>query len=164
MDKITPLEFQCIYERSRYDEVVRRMKDQKDVTTWHAQASMVPFIGGQALLVNYNSFPVFQNDVEFMAASFIVCDGANDSDLELPPHGKISKVALPNAMQSLTSNMQSMKMVGLDVNSLMLGQGLVEYVKKVKKLVVQIYPDLHVYPSQHTHASTELEHNAQMYH
>lgn len=150
---ITHPEFSFIYDHIRLFEIFRRITSAPEVHSWYVQVSMVPFVGGQAIIFNMNSFPFFGEAIDYRAVAFHMCDGQHDSDLELPPHGKISKLALKNALPFIRNFMEKLKKHNIQVASIMLGQGLVEQVERVRKAISKTHPDLSVFPAQQTYAS-----------
>ena len=150
---ITHPEFSFIYDDMRMQEILSRIAAATEVRSWYLQVSMVPFVGGQALIFNMNSFPFFGEDIDYRGVAFHICDGEHDNDLELPPHGRISKFALKNALQFIRNFMRRLKMRSIQIASMMLGQGLVEQVERVQRAIAKTHADLFVFPSQQTYAS-----------
>ena len=151
---ITHPEFTFIYDNIRKQEILKRIIAATEVPSWYVQISMVPFAGGQAILFNMNSAPFFGDFIDYRAVTFCICDCENDDDLELPPHGKISQVALKNAINLIRVFMRMLRRNRIQVATVILGQGLVEQVELTRKAIARTHPDLTIIPAQQTHAST----------
>jgi hypothetical protein len=148
-----------MYIRDRRREFYRRLKDpasdlfMEGMAALSLSASMVPFLGGQALTIGVTF--VTQPDwtrKQFDSIWFQICDNENGDDCEKPPNGIISPTALPLALEGIKRFCMELKAENIRIPSFMLGQALVDRCDTVQEMLRADHRGVLVYPSIETHA------------
>ena len=124
-----------VYETARKADVAARIADPRaaraglgDGATCHAVASLVPFQGGQWLMLNLTWLDAALRKQTCDCFAMAPCDNANDKLLDEPPHGTASPKALRHAPQLLEAELARLKDdFNISVLTLTAGQGLLPH-------------------------------------
>lgn len=90
---ITLAEFQLVYNTVRFQEALRRIKANPP-DTFLSQASLVPFLGGQFLVIGINYISSDWKKVTLNSLYFFCTDVRGAEDLERPPFGFATKTSM----------------------------------------------------------------------
>jgi hypothetical protein len=86
-------EFQLVYSTVRFQEALRRIK-KNPPDTFLSQASLVPFLGGQFLMIGINYISADWKKVTLNSLYFVCTDESGAEELERPPFGYASKTSM----------------------------------------------------------------------
>lgn len=137
--ELVDLEF--VYTKLRCNEAIRQIKalsvqhDATKVPRVSVQASMVPLAGGQFLSISLDFRTVRLQNITFNTVVLSVLDSEHGNDLELPPNGLPTEMALTNAMKDIKEFFENMKEEEFNVMALILGQGLVGRQEQVRQVL-----------------------------
>lgn len=119
------------------------------------QASLVNMQGGQCVMCSL-SWVTKAGGRETVDVFSLACvDPANGDDLDRPPHGIASPLALQHAPTVILATVQRVMDRGFDVVSLTAGQGLVERAASLEAFFADVGLGFMVIPSLVTAASED---------
>ena len=129
------LDLEFVYMPLRRAAAYRQIKSSAKAGTTpclRLEVSLVPVLRGQGFTASIHFITGDWKQVVYRHMEVSVLDPENGDDLELPPNGRATKLALKNAMKKLNSFIGELKREGFVVSSLLLGQGLVGREKLVR--------------------------------
>ena len=154
-----------IYGPVRFLECVTWLRDGP-LRSWkkcEARASLVPFQGGQVLMLSLCYTEADGMDNVINCLDWITVDNANGDLADKPPQGVASEQSLKYAPMRINMFIEELQEGGLEVVTVMLGQGLTEHVDLVDKTLregspvmkVPTFQDVLVYHAASTAASED---------
>ena len=128
-----------------------------------ARASLVPFQGGQVLMLSLCYTVVNGMDNVINCLDWIMVDESNGDLADKPPQGVASEKSLQYAPMRINMYVEELTERGLEVVSVMLGQGLTDQVDLIDKTLregspimeVKTFDDVLVYHAASTAASED---------
>ena len=128
-----------------------------------ARASLVPFQGGQVLMLSLCHTHANGMDNVINCLDWIMVDEANGDLADKPPQGVASEKSLHYAPMRINMYVEELTERGLEVVSVMLGQGLTDQVDLIDKTLregssimqVKTFDDILVYHAASTAASED---------
>lgn len=134
---ITWEDHQFVYERVRFQAAVEHIRETggEDVAV-KCHFSLVNFQNGQVLMQNVHwsdKTSVHPRTIEGLA--FLPVDNCNGNDLDLPPHGKASPLAVKHSLTLIPRMVEDLEDEGIPLFSLQACQGLVEHVSLIDDAV-----------------------------
>ena len=161
LEWIDTKDLEFVYMPLRRKEAYRQIKSSAKAGTTPClslEVSLVPVSRGQGFTASIHFITCDWKKVVYRQMEITLLDPKNGDDLELPPNGRPSKLALKNAMKKLNSFIGELKREGFSVFGLTLGQGLVGREKLVraslsKEFDEQTLSRLHITNSVSTYAS-----------
>ena len=154
-----------IYGPVRFLECVTWLRDGplKNWRKCEARASLVPFQGGQVLMLSLCYTEADGMDNVINCLDWITVDNANGDLADKPPQGVASEQSLKYAPMRINMFIEELQEGGLEVVTVMLGQGLTEHVDLVDKTLregspvmkVPTFQDVLVYHAASTAASED---------
>ena len=123
------------------ERVVEAMADD-DVKKVEARASLVPYCGGQLLMMSlvFGSVPIGR---EITCMEWSVVDTEGGDVVDQPPQGHASPKALERAPARIGCFVRDLALHGLTAVSVMLGQGLTQHVEHVEAKLREGFPGVH---------------------
>ena len=154
-----------VYGPVRFLECVTWLRDGP-LRNWkkcEARASLVPFQGGQVLMLSLCYTEADGMDNVINCLDWITVDNANGDLADKPPQGVASEQSLKYAPMRINMFIEELQEGGLEVVTVMLGQGLTEHVDLVDKTLregspvmkVPTFQDVLVYHAASTAASED---------
>ena len=154
-----------VYGPVRFLECVMWLRDGplKKWRKCEARASLVPFQGGQVLMLSLCYTEADGMDNVINCLDWITVDNANGDLADKPPQGVASEQSLKYAPMRINMFIEELQEGGLEVVTVMLGQGLTEHVDLVDKTLregspvmkVPTFQDVLVYHAASTAASED---------
>ena len=154
-----------VYGPVRFLECVTWLRDGplKNWRKCEARASLVPFQGGQVLMLSLCYTEADGMDNVINCLDWITVDNANGDLADKPPQGVASEQSLKYAPMRINMFIEELQEGGLEVVTVMLGQGLTEHVDLVDKTLregspvmkVPTFQDVLVYHAASTAASED---------
>ena len=154
-----------VYGPVRFLECVTWLRDGplKNWKKCEARASLVPFQGGQVLMLSLCYTEADGMDNVINCLDWITVDNANGDLADKPPQGVASEQSLKYAPMRINMFIEELQEGGLEVVTVMLGQGLTEHVDLVDKTLregspvmkVPTFQDVLVYHAASTAASED---------
>ena len=140
---ISEWDFICVYEPKRQKFFARRLAGVFGVG---GSASLVPFGGGQWMMLALNYMDESFTRQKVDCYHFCPVDNANDDALDEPPHGRASSTALKHVPRLLPRFLARLEAPsssggsGVTVRSLTLGRGLLPHVTLIKQTLKDDFP------------------------
>mmetsp|Transcript_63186 Transcript_63186/g.118739 ORF Transcript_63186/g.118739 Transcript_63186/m.118739 type:complete len:449 (-) Transcript_63186:25-1371(-) len=135
---ITWEDHQLVYERVRFRAAVEHIREtsSKDFPPVKCHFSLVSFQSGQNLMqsVHWSDENTgLPRTIEGLA--FLPVDNSNGDDLDLPPHGKASPLALKHSLTLIPRMVEDLEYEGINLFYIQACQGLVEHVSLIDDAV-----------------------------
>lgn len=151
-----------VYGPCRFDaaalSVVRSLDRARRPRRCEIRASLVPFYGGQCLMLSLKYGP--HGTIDCM--DWVMVDGSNGELADRPPRGYASDSALEWAPMRIGVFASDLAKYGLRAVSVMLGQGLMDHVGRVEESLAAGHATMHgafpgvlVYPASSCAASED---------
>ena len=154
-----------VYGPVRFVECVTWLRDGplKKWKKCEVRASLVPFQGGQVLMLSLCYTVANGMDNVINCLDWIMVDEANGDLADKPPQGVASEKSLQYAPMRINMYVEELTERGLEVVSVMLGQGLTDQVNLIDKTLregspimeVKTFDDILVYHAASTAASED---------
>ena len=122
-----------IYLPCRFKCAVQALADElpEGERPVEVRASLVPFQGGQALMLSLVEGPMQQRRID--ALDFYMVDTENGEIADAPPNGHASELALARTPYLIGKIIEELELFGLTTKSVMCGQGLTEHVRLINE-------------------------------
>ena len=158
---------ECIYGPIRFMACLEALTGPDGpLAAWkkvEARASLVPFQGGQVLMLSLCYTVANGMDNVINCLDWIMVDESNGDLADKPPQGVASEQSLKYAPMRINMFIEELQEGGLEVVTVMLGQGLTEHVDLVDKTLregspvmkVPTFQDVLVYHAASTAASED---------